>query len=249
MRLWCETVLPSEREPISKPTENKSDIVFLHGTGSNAHMWKNQLAYFSRLGHTCTLIDLRGHGKSHEHYEKTDLEVHRQDVLETLQNSNVKFPAYFIGHSLGGIVALAIAQKHPEMVKGIFAACVPPKLIKPVQLFLLLFLNGPMQALNKSPIKKYLPWREQTLLEMPIFTMKEIANFFAASNLLEKSPEVNCPVHISAARFDPIAIHWHAKQLHRRMPASTFKTFEWAGHNVMDYRIDEFNHWILSHLN
>jgi len=249
MKLWYETVLPSTREPIGKINKIKSDIVFLHGTGSNARMWKNQVAFFSRLGHTCTLMDLRGHGQSHEPYEKTDLEVHRRDVLETLQNSKVKFPAYFVGHSLGAIVALVIAEKHPELVKAVFAACMPAKLVKPVQLFFTLFINGPMQALKESPIKQYLPWREQTLIEMPFFTMKEIANYFSTCDLLENSPEVNCPVHISAARFDPLAIHWHTKQLHKKMPDSTFKTFEWAGHNVMDYRTHDFNSWILSHLN
>ena len=43
-----------------------------------------------------------------------------------------------------------------------------------------------MQALKESPIKQYLPWREQTLLEMPYFTMKEIAEFFSTSNFLEE---------------------------------------------------------------
>lgn len=78
--------------------------------------------------------------------------------------------------------------------------------------------------------------------------MKEIANYFSTCDSLENSPQVNCPVHICSARFDPLAIHWHTKQLHKKMADSTFKTFEWAGHNVMDYRTNDFNSWILKYL-
>jgi pimeloyl-ACP methyl ester carboxylesterase len=248
MKLWYQTVLPSAPQAPGQNNKIKANIVFIHGTGSNARMWKNQVSFFSRLGHTCTLIDLRGHGQSHEPYEKTDIAVHTQDVFETLQHSNIKFPAYFVGHSLGAIIALAIAEKHPQLVKAVFAACMPGKLVKPVQHIFKLFISGPMQALKESEIKNYLPWREQTLIEMPMFTMQEIAHFFSKSNLLERVPEVNCPVHIGAARFDPLAVHWQTKKIHRKLVNSTFQTFEWAGHNVMDYRVQDFNKWILNYL-
>jgi pimeloyl-ACP methyl ester carboxylesterase len=245
MKLWSETIIPSSQELNG---QSKSHIVFLHGTGSNARMWKNQVSYFSRLGYPCTLIDLRGHGQSHEPYEKTDLVVHTQDVLDTLQNSKIKFPAYFVGHSLGAIVALSIAEKHPSLVKAVYAACAPGRLVKPVQFLLRIFLNGPFQALKESRVKHFLPWRERTLVEMPTFTMKEIANFFRESDLLTSTPKVSCPVHIGAARFDPLAIHGHSKMIHSKLPESTFQTFEWAGHNVMDYRTNDFNSWILGYL-
>ena len=211
MKLWYRFI-PPQVTARDENTKTKSNIVFVHGTGSNSRMWKQQVSYFSQLGYPCTLIDLRGHGQSHEPYEKTDLEVHRQDVLVTLQNSNAIFPAYFVGHSLGAIVSLAIAEKHPEMVKAIFAACMPGKLIRPAQKVLELFLSGPKEAIKGSTIKSLLPWREQTLVDMPLFTMKEIANFFASSDLLNRIPEINCPIHIAGARFDPLALHSHTKK-------------------------------------
>src|SRR5581483_5488532 len=105
--------------------KQKLDIVFIHGTGSNAKMWQSQVQFFTALGYACTLIDLRGHGQSDEPNERTDLNIHRQDLLETLQASDVRLPAYFIGHSLGAIVALDLAEKNPELVKAVFAACIP----------------------------------------------------------------------------------------------------------------------------
>ena len=98
----------------------KSDIVFLHGTGSNARMWKNQVAFFTRLGHKCTLIYLRGHGQSHEPYEKTDLEVQRKDVLETLQNSKAYISCLFCRAFFRGYSGFRNSAKASGNGKGCF---------------------------------------------------------------------------------------------------------------------------------
>ncbi len=248
MKLWSETILPGSNQKAGNYRKPKSDIVFLHGTGSNARMWKNQVSYFSQLGYACTIVDLRGHGQSHEPYEKTDLEIHRQDILQTLQNGNVRFPAYFVGHSLGAIISLAIAEKHPELVRGIFAACLPGKVLKPVSKAFAVFINGPMQALKESELKRFLGWREQTLVEMHSFTLKEIITHFGDLYLLNQLPEVNCPVHLACWRFDPIALYWHAHDFHKKIPSSTLKTFEWGGHNFMDTRSTDFNDLIFNYL-
>lgn len=248
MRLWHEIVLPDLKEFNDSESKIKSDIIFLHGTGSNAIMWKKQVEFFTRRGHKCVLIDFRGHGQSLEPEEETNPETYMHDVIETLQDSDIQFPAYFVGHSLGSLIALSIAEKHPYMVKAVFAACLPVRLVKPVQQLFRFFLRGPLQILSKSRLRQYLPWRERTLVEMPVFTMRQIAEFFSKSDLLERHPTVECPVHIGSARFDPFAIHWHTHKIHRKLPLSTFHTFEWSGHNVMDYRSEDFNQWILKNL-
>ncbi len=248
MKLWSETILPGHGLRPGNYRNRKSDLIFLHGTGSNARMWKNQVLYFSSIGHACTVIDLRGHGQSHEPYEKTDLEVHRQDILQTLHSGNIHFPAYFIGHSLGSIISIDIAQKHPELVKGIFAACLPGRVLKPISKAFEVFINGPMQALKDSHFKRYLGWREQTLVEMPAFTLKEIVSNFSELDLLNKLPEVSCPIHLACGRFDPIALYWHTHHFHKKIPGSTLKTFEWGGHNFMDARGQDFNAWIANYL-
>src|ERR1700722_16887377 len=100
MKLWSEIISSADRD--------KDPIVFLHGTGSNSIMWKNQISWFNKLGHPCVLIDLRGHGSSHEPYEKADLQTHLSDVEQTLQMNKISFPAYFVGHSLGSIIAVRL---------------------------------------------------------------------------------------------------------------------------------------------
>lgn len=248
MKLWSETILPGLNQKTGNYRKAKSDIVFLHGTGSNSTMWKNQVSFFSQIGYACTVVDLRGHGQSHEPYEKTDLEVHKQDIVQTLQNNNVHLPAYFVGHSLGSIISLSLAETNAEMVKSVFAACLPGRVLTPVSKAFEIFINGPIQALKESDFKRFLGWREQTLVEMPPFTLKEIVTHFGKLDLLSKTPRVNCPVHLACGRFDPIALYWHSNHFHKKIPGSTLKTFEWGGHNFMDTRSESFNNWILNYL-
>src|SRR5271156_6210408 len=107
--------------PQTTPT-SKSDVVFIHGTGSNSDMWESQAQVLAALGHRCFLIDLRGHGGSPGVFECTSIECHLTDVMETVEQCHVRFPAIFIGHSLGAIIAFELAERHPEMFDQIFAA-------------------------------------------------------------------------------------------------------------------------------
>ena len=240
MKLWSETILSGDH--------NKDAIVFLHGTGSNSNMWKNQVHFFSKLGHPCFLIDLRGHGSSHEPYETTNLQTHLDDIQQTLHSSQIPLPAYFVGHSLGAIIAIFLAEKKPDLVKGIFAAALPGKVIPEINKAFRLFMSGPMQTLKESDFKQYLSWRMRTLVEMPPFTLEQISTNFAQINLIESLPRINCPVHLACGRFDPVALYWHAFKIQQKLPGSTVKIFEWGGHNFMDASPKAFNDWILQYL-
>lgn len=247
MKLWSEIISPQSLQKDKVRDIHKNSIVFLHGTGSNARMWRNQVEFLSRHGHTCVTIDLRGHGFSHEPYEPTSLETHLTDVSQTLQNNDI-VPAYFVGHSLGAIIALFLAQRKPELVKGVFAAALPGRIYPSVRQTFQFFLNGPQQALKDSEIKRYLGWRWRTIVETSPFTLNQIQTHFADIDLIGSLPEIACPVHLACGRFDLVATYWHAKQLQQKLPGSTLKIFEWGGHNFMDHKPDAFNAWILTHL-
>ncbi|MGY0391466.1 alpha/beta fold hydrolase [Bizionia sp. KMM 8389] len=89
-------------------------IVLLHGFLENSNMWKNITPLLSET-HRVISIDLLGHGNSEclgyiHNMELMANVVHK--VLHTLQISK----SIFIGHSMGGYVALAFAEKYPSQV-------------------------------------------------------------------------------------------------------------------------------------
>lgn len=93
-----------------------SALVLLHGFLENQFMWSDLTAVFSQKYRVITL-DLLGHGNSgclgyvHSMEDQADL------VHELLSQLRIR-KALVIGHSMGGYVALALAEAYPECIKG-----------------------------------------------------------------------------------------------------------------------------------
>ena len=92
-------------------------IVLLHGFLENATMWDSYISTFAEKYRVIT-IDLLGHGKSeclgyvHTMDDQADM------VYAVLQHLKIR-KSIFVGHSMGGYVALAFAELYPENTKGL----------------------------------------------------------------------------------------------------------------------------------
>jgi pimeloyl-ACP methyl ester carboxylesterase len=91
-------------------------IVFLHGWACDRTFWAPQFANLSR-DHRCIAIDSRGRGDS-EAIPPYDTETAADDVAAVMRALAVG-PAVIAGHSLGGLVALLLNDRYPELVLGI----------------------------------------------------------------------------------------------------------------------------------
>ena len=92
-------------------------IVFLHGFLENQKMWQNYIAEFSNKYRVIT-IDLLGHGNTDCLGYVHTMEDNADVVHEVLAHLRIR-KALFVGHSMGGYVALAFAELYPEKVKGL----------------------------------------------------------------------------------------------------------------------------------
>jgi pimeloyl-ACP methyl ester carboxylesterase len=92
-------------------------VVLLHGFLENQTMWVDFVPEFSKK-HRVITIDLLGHGQTdclgyvHSMEEQADMVHH---VLHELKIRK----AIFVGHSMGGYVALAFAELYPDIMKGL----------------------------------------------------------------------------------------------------------------------------------
>ncbi len=222
----------------------KSDVIFIHGTGSNSEMWAPQVEALSQLGHRCCLLDLRGHGGTPEMFETTNIEVHKADVMSTLATLDLQYPAIFIGHSLGAILSMELAQMYPEMFEQIFAVGMPGRVFAIVVVIFRLILRFPYEKLRGTGLQKALPWRLRTLINTDRFTLTQIADNFQGLDYVSAPFTIKCPVHFSAGLFDPVAPFPYVHKMHRSLPHSTLQVFELAGHNHMDQYPHKFNRWL-----
>lgn len=91
-------------------------IVFIHGYLENGNMWEKFAEELSE-DYQSIIMDLPGHGKSKSYSDTHSMDFMAEKVNEILDELNIS-EALFIGHSMGGYVALAMADLFPEKVKG-----------------------------------------------------------------------------------------------------------------------------------
>jgi pimeloyl-ACP methyl ester carboxylesterase len=91
-------------------------IVFLHGTRLTAGMWSAQQAALSDRYRTVAL-DLPGHGTRRD--EPFSLERAIDAVSATIRDDTADGRAILVGLSLGGYVAMAVAAREPDRVRGL----------------------------------------------------------------------------------------------------------------------------------
>jgi pimeloyl-ACP methyl ester carboxylesterase len=94
-----------------------SAIVLLHGFLENVAMWNNLIPEFM-TNHKVICVDLLGHGESDCLGYVHTMEDMADAVLEVLNHLKIN-KANFIGHSMGGYVALALAEKQPLLFAGL----------------------------------------------------------------------------------------------------------------------------------
>ncbi len=92
-------------------------VVLLHGYLENLSMWNFFVNHFSKKNRIIA-IDLLGHGLSDCLGYLHTMEDQADMVFSVLKSLKIK-KAVFIGHSMGGYVALAFAEIYPEIMKGL----------------------------------------------------------------------------------------------------------------------------------
>jgi pimeloyl-ACP methyl ester carboxylesterase len=102
-----------------------STLVLLHGLGGSNRYFG---AAFDALGQQARLVvpDLLGFGRSpRPERGEYDLDAHAQAVLGALDTLEAGTPLWLGGHSLGALVALRLARRRPDRVRGVVAFAPP----------------------------------------------------------------------------------------------------------------------------
>lgn len=116
-----------ENEWITKEIPNKINyyligegkpLLLLHGFAEDATIWTNQIKFLSSR-HKLILPDLPGSGISKEYLPalSTTIEDFAMLINEIIMAEKIE-QFSFLGHSMGGYVALAYAELFPEMLNG-----------------------------------------------------------------------------------------------------------------------------------
>ncbi len=92
-------------------------VVLIHGLLENATMWYDITPQLLQKNRVIT-IDLLGHGNSDCLGYIHSMELFSESVNAVLKHLRIR-KYILVGHSMGGYVALALAEKYPEKIKGL----------------------------------------------------------------------------------------------------------------------------------
>ncbi|SHL53295.1 alpha/beta fold hydrolase [Chryseobacterium polytrichastri] len=95
----------------------KETLVLLHGFMENSSIWSDMEPHLSE-NFSLLKIDLPGHGKSEVLGEIHSIDLMADEVKKVLDHQKLN-KVHLLGHSMGGYISLAFAEKHPETLKSL----------------------------------------------------------------------------------------------------------------------------------
>ena len=96
---------------------NKKTVVLLHGFLQNLDVWSSYVLTYMHDFRVVT-IDLPGHGHTDTFGEVHSMDMMARVVKTVLDEAGIS-QCVMIGHSMGGYVALAFAEKFPYSLRGL----------------------------------------------------------------------------------------------------------------------------------
>ena len=96
-------------------------VVLSHALGCDLHMWDG-VAELLAQDFTVLRYDHRNHGRADVVAGPLTMQTLAQDVAELIQREAGGEPVHFVGLSMGGMTAQALAVRHPELLRSVVIA-------------------------------------------------------------------------------------------------------------------------------
>jgi pimeloyl-ACP methyl ester carboxylesterase len=106
-----------EMQVLERGPRSGSPIVLIHCFSCAINWWDRMLPLLERR-HRVVAVDLLGHGGSEKPGSGYTIPHQADTVAEALERLGVR-GAEVVGHSLGGTVAVAVAERHPDLANRV----------------------------------------------------------------------------------------------------------------------------------
>lgn len=200
-------------------------VVLLHGGLSKTSSWDYLLVTYLEDDFHVFAYDRAGHGFTGDRAGSLHFEFQRDEAIAYLEDV-VKEPAHLIGYSDGGIIALMVAIKRPDLVKSIVAIGANYHYSAPLTDFAEAFVSEEDQA----EYNLISPDEPHTLLEK-IIRMNGIWKTEPDLALSDLS-SIQCPVLVLAGDDDVIK-HDHTISLYEALPLGQLAIIPGTSHGVV----------------
>ena len=232
---------------------NQPAIVFLHGAGMDHTVWALQTRYFAHRGYSVLAVDLPGHGRS-EGEALSSIEEWADWTAKLIEAAGLE-QAALVGHSMGSLIAMATAARHPGRVRALALLGVAP--LMPVHPDLLDAAKandrkaaelisswgyGPAGHTGGARLPGlYLLWGGERLLERahPGSLYADLAACNAFTGAESMAPAVSCPATLVLGSGDRMTPLRGGRKLAAMIPGAEVVEIAGSGHMMMLEKPDE----------
>jgi len=232
----------------SQPT-----VVLLHGAGMDHTAWALHDRWFAHNGFSLLAPDLPGHGRSAGEPLKTIADL--ADWTAALITAAGATRAKLIGHSMGSLIALETAARHPAIVTGLTLIAtsakmaVGPDLLKAaeandhdaIDMVSIWGLGQAAELGNCLAPGLWMHGGAQRLLETskPGVLFADLAACNAYDGALAAASKVTAPATVVIGERDMMTPAKAGKALADALPGSRTVLLKGAGHMMMAERPDD----------
>jgi pimeloyl-ACP methyl ester carboxylesterase len=228
-------------------------VVFLHGGELDHSVWILQSRYLAHHGYAVLAADLPGHGRSRG-TALARVEDLADWTIALLDAAKVK-DAALVGHSMGSLVALDCAARHPQRVRRIalvgtaFPMRVSDELLEATRdreaeahLMINHWSHSALAHYPSNPGPGF--WVAGCNLRLMQRQKPGVlrADFSACDGYrdgLERAAQVKCPALFLLGRLDAMTPARAGRDLAHAVPGAAVKTLDDGGHNLMGEKPDE----------
>lgn len=228
-------------------------VVFLHGAGFDRTAWRLQTRWFAHHGRSVLAVDFPAHGRS-EGPALDSIAAMADWTARLIETAGLK-QAALVGHSMGALVALDCAARHPDKVRAL-ALCgvavdmpVHPEMLESakantLKVQELMTFWGIGNALHKGGMVSPGLWlRRESLAVLAGNRPDVIHSDLAACNAYKDAPQraaaVTCPTVLVLGDGDLMTPAGKGKALAAALPGAKTVVVANSGHFMMVERPDE----------
>ena len=106
--LSCNKTVPPKNIP-------SKTFVVVHGAWQAPYVWQAVKEQLEANGQKVVVVELPAHGDDYTSPANVSIDVYRDKVIDAMES--IKGKVILVGHSLGGVVASAIAEKVPNRIE------------------------------------------------------------------------------------------------------------------------------------
>ena len=226
-------------------------IIFSHGLLWSHNMFNKQIDYFKKKGNYRVIaFDFRGQGQSEVTKSGYDLETLSSDAVELIKKLDLG-KVHFIGLSMGGMVGMRVAARHPELLKSLILleTSAEPEPVKNVGKYKRLnmvakyfgfrlvtksvmkimfgktFLNDPARVEEKKFWIKQLQSNNRTGIT------RAVTGVFSRSGITTELTNISCPTMIMVGDEDMATIPTESQLIQEKIKDASLIVIPRAGHS------------------